>query len=379
MIKQVYSRRLKRKVYRLDARPTHGKRFRRFFLRRSDAEAVAYKLKHDAIMRRFGLPIALDRPLLSDLVKRFADDIRDPREQTRAKRVLSDLCQLLTPGICVDEVTKADGKRYVDKRMMDGLKPQTVDRELNIIVAMFNKGDTYFPQLDQWRPPRMPRPRITDGRRERTWSEHEIKVILGELFAPKRETELDAAAIARYQVGRKVQFSLLNGLRHSEMNLIPKTGVDWDARQVRIRQGKTGNYKVIGPLGPTSMGILGEFYEASKTDLVFSRSGNISPKFYKILREACLRAGVPYGRSTPDGLVLHDARHTATTHLLESNISPKTIQEWMGWSDKAFVLYYSHATKRSREQAGRSLERLAGRIPQLHLKSKFGRMQANTD
>jgi hypothetical protein len=32
----------------------------------------------------------------------------------------------------------------------------------------------------------------------------------------------------------------------------------------------------------------------------------------------------------------------------------------MGWSDKAFVLYYSHATKRSRKQAGQSLEMLAG-------------------
>lgn len=361
MIKQVYSRRLKRNVYRLDARPPHGKRFRRFFLRRSDAEAVAYKLKHDAIMKRFGLPIALDRPLLADLVKRFANDVRNPREETRAKRVLSDFCELLTPGICVDEVKRADGKRYVDKRLMEGVKPQTVDRELNIIVAMLNKGDTYFQQLDQWRPPRLPRPKIIDGRRERVWSEHEIKVILGELFAPKAEDELIQSAIARYHVGRKVQFSLLNGLRHCEMNLIPKTAINWEARQVRIRQGKTGSYKVIGPLGPTSIEILREFYDASKTDLVFSRSGNITPRFYQILREACQRAGVPYGHSTPDGLVLHDARHTATTHLLESNVSPKTVQEWMGWSDKAFVLYYSHATKRSRAQAGRSLERLAGK------------------
>jgi integrase len=361
MIKKVYSRRLKRNVYRLDAKPTHGKRFRKFFLRRSDAEAVAYKMNHDPTMKRFGLAAILDRPLLSDLVKRFADDIRNPHEQKRARRVLADLCQLLPPSTCVDEVTKADAKKYVDKRINDGLKPQSVDRELNIIVAMFNKGDSYFPELDQWRPPRMPRPKIIEGRRERVWSEHEIKVILGELFAPKGEDEQGQAAIARYRVGRKVQFCLLNGLRHSEMNLIPKTSIDWDACQIRIRQGKTGNYKVIGPLGPTSMEILREFYDASATDLVFSRSGNITPRFYRILREACERAGVPYGRGTRDGLVLHDARHTATTHLLESNVSPKTVQEWMGWSDKAFVLYYSHATKRSREQAGKTLERLAGR------------------
>jgi site-specific recombinase XerD len=164
---------------------------------------------------------------------------------------------------------------------------------LNIIVAMFNKGDTYFEQLAQWRPPRMPRPKIIDGRRERTWSEHEIKVILGELFAPKRDDEQTQAAIARHRIGRNVPFSLLNGLRHSEMSLIPKTGIDWEARQVRIRQGKTGNYKIIGPLGPTSIEILREFYNESKTDLVFSRSGNISPKFYRILREACKRTGVP--------------------------------------------------------------------------------------
>jgi integrase len=87
------------------------------------------------------------------------------------------------------------------------------------------------------------------------------------------------------------------------MNLIRKTDINWQARQVRIRQGKTGNYKAMGPLGRTSMEILREFYDASKADLAFSRSGNISPKFYRILREACERAGVPYGRGTRDGLI----------------------------------------------------------------------------
>ena len=58
---------------------------------------------------------------------------------------------------------------------------------------------------------------------------------------------------------------------------------------------------------------------------------------------------------------LYDSRHTATTHLLDDGVSPATVKEWMGWSDSAFVLYYSHATRKSRARAGRSLERLAGR------------------
>jgi len=37
------------------------------------------------------------------------------------------------------------------------------------------------------------------------------------------------------------------------------------------------------------MDILREFYYDSKTDLVFSRSGNITPKLYRILKELATR------------------------------------------------------------------------------------------
>lgn len=206
----------------------------------------------------------------------------------------------------------------------------------------------------------MPRPKVLGGRRERIWTEHEIKAILAELYAPRREGEQLQSALARHRVGRKVQFCL-NGIRHGEMNNIRKSDIDWQARTVRILQGKTGNYKTVGPLGPSAMAIIKEFYDSSGNDLVFSRGGNITPKFYRILRRACERAGVLYGKNTPGGLVLHDARHTAITRLLEDNVSPATVKEWMGWSDSAFLLYYSHATKKSREKAGRSLERLVGK------------------
>src|SRR5258705_13926634 len=88
------------------------------------AEAVAYKINHDATTRRFGLSVALDRPLLSELAKRYVDAIPNSREQTRAKRGLADFCGLLASGLCVDEVTKPDCKKYIDKRRRDDLKQQ---------------------------------------------------------------------------------------------------------------------------------------------------------------------------------------------------------------------------------------------------------------
>jgi hypothetical protein len=77
-----------------------------------------------------------------------------------------------------------------------------------------------------------------------------INLILGDFFAPQCEGELTQAAIARYQGWpESSNFSLLNGLRHSEMKSDTEDWINWDARQVRVSQGKTGNYKVIGPLG----------------------------------------------------------------------------------------------------------------------------------
>lgn len=355
----MFSRRHKRKVYRLDA-TVNGKRFRRFFLRRSDAEAVAYKIKHDTIAKRYGMPVMADRPLLFDLIERRLAAI-STAEHTRATRVLNDLARLLPIGYCVDEVTKADIQKYVEKRRGDGLKAQSIGRELNIINSMLTQTDIYYPQLEQWRPPRMPRPKVIDGRRERVWSASEIDAVLGDLFAPKRDGEQIQAAYARYRAGRKVEFSLMNGVRHTEMNRIRPSDIDWQGRTFQIKQGKTGKVKTVGPVHPRSMAILKEFCDTRSGEFVFSRGGNINRRFYRILRAACQRAGVLYGQNVPGGLILHDARHTATTHLLDSGVSPKTVQEWMGWADSSFVLYYGHATRKSREKAGRALEKLVGR------------------
>jgi integrase len=162
-------------------------------------------------------------------------------------------------------------------------------------------------------------------------------------------------------VGRIVQFCLLNGVRTGELAKIRKQDIDWRRRKIRIEQGKTGRVKTIGPMFNSALAILKECCGLSKTDYVFFRGPNIPPKFYKILKRACERAGVRYGRGVEGGLVLYDSRHTATTKMLESGVPPRTVMEWMGWADKTFVLYYSVVTEESREKAGRAMERFAGK------------------
>lgn len=360
MIVPYFSKRYRKRRYLLDITLRSGQRVRHSFDKKSEAEAVLVKYKQNDLSRRYGLPTMAETPFLSDLIEKRLTAYKGA-ELTRARRVFAGLARLLPDGICVDEVSKAAIQKYVEKRFDDGLKAQSIDRELNLIAAMFNSVDLYFPQLEQWRPPKMPRPKIIGGRRERIWSDHEIKAVLGELYAPRREDEQLQSHHARVRVGRIVQFCLLNGVRTGEMARIKKRDINWQSRKVRIEQGKTGNVKMIGPLAGKAMQILDECCAASKTEFVFFKGKNIPPKFYKTLARSCERAGVLYGKNKPGALVLYDSRHTATTHMLESGVSPATVKEWMGWADSSFVLYYSHATEKSREKAGRSMERLAGK------------------
>lgn len=360
MITPYFSVRYKRTRYRLDLTLRSGDRIRRSFDKKSDAQRVELKLRADDLSRRYGLPASEDRPFLSDLIEKRLTAYSGA-ELTRATRVLNGLATILPAGICVDEVNKAAIQKYVERRFDDGLKAQSIDRELNLIAAMFNSVDLYFPSLEQWRPPRMPRPKILGGRRERIWSRGEIDAVLSELYTARRESEQRQSHIARVKVGGIVEFCLRTGLRTGEMAAIKKQDIDWQARTIRVEQGKTGNVKIVGPLGAALL-ILRTFTDASKTAFVFFQGKNIPPKFYKTLRRACERRGVPYGRDVQGGLRLYDARHTATTHMLEDGVSPKAVQAWMGWADSSFVLYYSHATEKSRKQASRSMERLIKKI-----------------
>lgn len=360
MITPYFSVRYKKTRYRLDLTLRSGARLRQSFDKKSDAQRVELKLRADDLSRRYGLPATEDRPFLSDLIEKRLTAYSGA-ELTRATRVLNGFASLLPAGMCVDEVNKAAIQKYVERRFDDGLKAQSIDRELNTIAAMFNSVDLYFPSLEQWRPPRMPRPKILGGRRDRVWTDHEIKSVLGELYSPRRDGEQKQSWANRVRVGRRVQFCLLNGVRTGEMAKIRKQDVDWRGRKVRIYQGKTGNVKVIGPMLETAMNILKQFCEASNDEHVFFHGKNIPPKLYKTLKRACERAGVLYGRDVQGGLRLYDARHTSTTHMLDSGISPATVKEWHGWSDSAFVTYYGHATEKSREKAGRAMERKAGK------------------
>src|SRR2546423_835966 len=300
-IKKFYSKRQK-KHWKLDAKKkkwwswgfdiwlADGKRKREAgFMTESDAVAAVGRIRQAEKDKSYGFIPSSALPSVAALIAKRIASIQNPRERVRSTRILGDLASVLPAKLKVTELTSAHVHLFVEKRLADGLLPQSVNRELNSIAACLNSARILFPLLDQWVPPRMPRPKQSRGRRERIYSDEEKRKLLEHLFAPRGEGERSYQAAARRRVGLQFQFLLLTGMRHGEMDKIKKEHVDWDGGVLKVIGTKTQH--VSNPtryikLTKTMLSILREFVAASETDYVFTRAGHTSPKFYKIFSAA---------------------------------------------------------------------------------------------
>jgi integrase len=355
MIKQVYSPKHKKKVWLVDVR-VNKKRVRATVFTKADAESVAHKLQHDASLRKFGIRTVGQSPALADLIARRLGVISNKREHTRATRVLTYLLDLLPRGVAVDQVTTSDLLLFVERRKKDHLSDSSVTRELNVISSTLHQAGQFYSQMEQWKTPRIPTLKDRTMRRERYIDRGERARIVEYLMSPQMEGEDPRAAIARHRTGLIFRFALASAMRHGEIDKLMWTHVGKD--RIKVLGTKTNKTRYV-PITPVIGEILAARKQASKSRYVFTAGGNTPPHFYRILEDACNAVDVPYGDDKPNGMRMHDCRHTATTDLLQAGIDLSTIQSITGHTDRTMILYYSHPTGESLERAARALNAVA--------------------
>lgn len=367
MIGKRYSPKHKRYFWGLDAYINDGssrKRVRvyQFDTRRQAEEALAI-LRRGERQVKFGLAPLISRPTLEELIEKRLATIVEKAEQSRAKRVLHAWLGLLDPKVKVDEVDTPKIRLYVEKRKADGLIASSINRELNIIGATLRQAEEFFSELKQWKSPRIPRMKAVRSRRERIITDDEYGRLVSHLRRPA--DELDAknthnrrsAYQGRVRVAQIVEFAMLTAARHGEIVQLKWSDVDWERRKILIFQRKTQEFKEI-PLIPALIALIEERKPATGR-FVFTGGGKIYRRFYKILRKACQEIQIPYGRDVEDGLILHSARHTVTTGLVEAGLDYDTIGLITGHKAKELIAHYSHKHPGSVARAAEALERMS--------------------
>ncbi len=355
MIKRVYSKRLKKQVWAYDLR-INGQRLRDSgFATRQECQEVVDHLRQAARQQEYGLS-PRHSPTLAALIEKRLPTITRPHEHQRSRRVLHTWLSLLPDQIRITSLTTADVRRFVEQRQADGQAASSINRELNILAATLHSAKEFFPALSQWIAPPMPRPKIAQRRRERLITSEERERILSWLLAERRPDEEQREAAARQRVGQILRFALLTAMRHGEINQMRWAQIDWQQRTLKVIGTKTDSIRYI-PITDSMMEILQARKQvAGKNEFVFTRSGQPASKLYRILERACADLGIPYGKKTAGGFVVHDARHTAATIMLQSGLDLATVGSITGHTDKTLVLYYSHATLESRQRAMAALE-----------------------
>lgn len=342
-----------------------SRREERGFFTREKAEAAVTALRSGKKDSQHGLSVNRS-PYLVELLQKRLDTLTG-QERTRAKRVGNIFLKLLPKKIRVTQIKRVHFRPYIEQRQKDGVSAATIRRELVPIVAALNAAGEFYESLENYRPPRIPRPKVPKGRNTKTITFEERQKILGYLFAPRKITERwPKQYVARRRVGLFLQFCLLTVSRPGEVAKLKRSDVDFHAGTVRITGTKT-QFVSENPvrslrMTPTMTAILKERFEKTDGDYLFTRGGKVTGKMYATLKEACEANGIKYGIREIDGIFFNRSRHTGVTVLAQSNlVDTKTAGAFTGHSDETMTLYYTHTNAKLLEIAGEVLEENMGR------------------
>lgn len=348
---------------------------KRGYASRKEAEEVVVEMKRRERNGSLGI-VTADIPYLIELFQKKLNSMEGP-DRARAKRIYTYFLDLLPKHIRVPDLRTAHLQLFVEARQNDVYGPtdkkitnETVRRELVPIVAALNSAYKYFPELDDYQAPRIPRPRIAKGKKERVISPAEQEALFKYFFAQRGQKEAVKAYNERRRTGQFLHFCLLSLSRPGEIAALKMADIDLEQGVVIIRGTKTRFKTEAGmrqvPIGSTMRQIIDERLLLSNGDFLFTKKGLVTWAMYNEMKNACEAIGVKYGRTDKDAISFHTARHTGITMLLQSGVDLKTVGRMAGHSDSRMTLYYTHSNPELVQRAGAILEEKMGSSNKIH-------------
>ena len=157
------------------------------------------------------------------------------------------------------------------------------------------------------------------------------------------------------------------GLRLLEGVRLQVSQIDSARMQLHIRSGK-GNKDRAVPLPPKTLTLLRAHWRLHRNPIwlfpatVPPGAPHASrPMEESALQKAFRKAVQAAGVSKP--ATIHSLRHSWATHLLESGVSVRVLQLWMGHTSPTTTAIYTHLTQHAEQTAATALDRLTAGLP----------------
>jgi integrase len=305
------------------------------------AEAFLAKIKEQI---RFGRidELRAEVPTLSEFAEEYLDYQRNTVRKRSWKRdviSLKNLCSVFGSRP-LNTITPRDIQDYQTKRLREGKRPATVNRELACLKTLFNLAKQrrrFFGENPVSKVKFLEEANI----KERILTPDEERRLLRELPEWIRPLVITA---------------LHTGMRRGELLKLRWEDVDLENRIITVESShtKTKQTRKI-PINSFLFDVLKEQkLVTGKFGLVFA-----SPRAHTVLKNqtiscvfqcACRRAGI-------EGLRFHDLRHTAATRMIEAGAPVVAVSRILGHKNVLTTMRYAHPDS-SLKDAVESLARL---------------------
>jgi integrase len=159
------------------------------------------------------------------------------------------------------------------------------------------------------------------------------------------------------------------GMRKGEILNLTWDKIDLKNRLIILQPADTkdGERRII-PIIDELYQILHKIPKAIHDDHVFLYKGKPIKDLRTGLRDACSKAGIPYGRFLKDGFVFHDLRHTFNTNMRKAGIPESVIMAITGHSTREMFDRYDtidmEDTKQAMQQLHGFLENVTQTLPE---------------
>jgi integrase len=327
-IKKVWRKDLGEWRWKIDI-TVDGRRIRRAdFEKKQDAEDAISALRLKARSERYGLTSPKPRVTLNALKSSVTKDRKD-------LRIFKEFVALVGPEVLLTDLSRTDWKKYADTLKARKCKPGTINRYMAEVSAILSSASEGFPDLGEWRPPKIPWLTYPPGR-NRVLAKEEISRILLALRAERQHYEQYFSVKNRAEVLDLFRLMLLTGAREGEILNLKQSEVSWDWRTVKIVSKKGGGSIRVIPLSDTALEIL-----RSRPEKKFFSINR--DKLYRVLNRIGETSGVAYGDNIDGGWVCYDLRHVAATILENAGIPYSAVSAILGHKRKDQTATYAHA------------------------------------
>jgi len=268
----------------------------------------------------------------------------------------------------VGEIKLADLENLQEKRKREGLKPKSIDDEINYTKTMIIKAfDNDLVGGDVLKAFRKVRPLLKchANARARVLSVDEYETILNH-----SEGYLKDILIMGYWTG----------MREGEIINLTWDKVDLKSRLIRLisedtKEGKAKNIPISKDVYSMLTQDNRHIRDTEEDNHIFLYYGEPMKHFYNSLKTACKKAVVIYGQKEKDGFIFHDVRHTFVTDMRKAGVDKSVRMSITGHAIKDMDDRYNKIDEQDKHQAIRKLEDFRANVRQNVRQTPFEKVE----